>query len=50
MAVLADRKGDTATAIKYYELALQTDSINSGNGPSIPRETIYDRLAVLRRR
>jgi tetratricopeptide (TPR) repeat protein len=50
MAVLADRKGDTATAIKYYEMALQASAINGQSGQSIPRETIYDRLAVLRRR
>jgi Flp pilus assembly protein TadD len=50
MAVLADRKGETATAIKYYELALQADSISSDSGQGIPRETVYDRLAVLRRR
>ncbi len=51
MAVLADRKGDTPVAIKYYELALQADSINANNGgQAIPRDSIYDRLAILRRR
>lgn len=49
MAIIADRSGRTAAAIKYYEQALELDAVYS-SGRSIPRETIYDRLATLRRR
>ena len=48
IAVIADRKGATGDAIKYYEQALEADAVYSG-GKSLPRETIYDRLAKLRR-
>lgn len=47
MAVIADRAGDTATAIKLYEQALQTDTLHGG-GRSVPRDTVYSRLSVLR--
>jgi Flp pilus assembly protein TadD len=50
MAVLADRQGDTTDAIKFYEQALTVDSENSGGAQTIPRESVYDRLAILRRR
>ena len=47
MGVIADRQGSAADAIRYYEQALQIDSVNGGRG--LPRDVIYDRLAVLRR-
>ncbi len=47
MAVLADRQGDTANAIKFYEQALQANAIN-GDHSSVPKEVIYDRLSTLR--
>ncbi len=49
MAVIADRQGETRTAIRYYEQALETDAIYS-SGRTIARDAVYDRLAVLRRR
>lgn len=48
MAVLADRQGNVQDAIKFYEQALQVNALNSDSGQSIPKESIYDRLAVLR--
>lgn len=48
MAVLSDRKGLKDQAIKFYEQALEADAAYAGR--AISRETIYDRLAVLRRR
>ena len=48
MGIVADRKGDKAQAIKFYEQALETDAVYGG-GRSIQREQIYDRLSVLRR-
>lgn len=47
MAIVADRLGDSDAAIKFYEQALQTDTLHGG-GRSIPRDTIYSRLSVLR--
>jgi Flp pilus assembly protein TadD len=47
IAVIADRKGAKADAMKYYEQALEADAIYSG-GKSLQREAIYDRLAKLR--
>lgn len=47
MAVIADRAGDKVTAIKYYEKALEVDSIHGG-GRSIPRDSAYERLAQIR--
>jgi Flp pilus assembly protein TadD len=47
MAVIADRAGKRADAIKLYEDALETDTIYGG-GRSIPRDAVYDRLARLR--
>lgn len=47
MATILDRKGDKAQAIKYYEKALEVDSIY-GNGSSLPRDEIYSRLAKIR--
>lgn len=48
MGIVADRKGDRAQAVKFYEQALETDAVYGGSR-SIPREQIYDRLAILRR-
>ncbi len=49
MAIIADRNGDAKSAVKHYEQALEMDAIYS-SGRSIPRDTIYDRLSILRRR
>ncbi|MBU0799908.1 MAG: tetratricopeptide repeat protein, partial [Alphaproteobacteria bacterium] len=49
IAVIADRKGAVADAIKYYEDAMEADAIYAG-GRSLPRESIYDRLSKLRQR
>ena len=48
MGIVADRKGDKAQAIKFYEQALEADAVYGG-GRSVPREQIYDRLSALRR-
>jgi Flp pilus assembly protein TadD len=50
MAIAADRKGDSKKAIKLYERALQIDASYSDTISALPREQIYDRLVVLRRR
>ncbi len=47
MAVIADRAGRTDEAIKYYEKALEVDTIH-GAGRSIPRDSVYERLARIR--
>lgn len=47
MAVIADRVGQSSTAISYYEQALEVDSIYGG-GRSIPRDAVYERLANIR--
>lgn len=47
MAIMADQAGAKSDAIRYYETALETDSIYGG-GRSIPRESVYTRLAQLR--
>lgn len=47
MAVVADRIGDKDQAIELYEQALQVDTLHGG-GRSVPRDTIYSRLSVLR--
>jgi Flp pilus assembly protein TadD len=49
IAVIAERRGAVADAIRYYEEALQTDAVYGGSR-SIPRDQVYDRLAKLRRR
>ena len=48
MAIAADRGGNRAQAIQFYERALEVD-VMYGNSRSVPRERIYDRLSVLRR-
>lgn len=47
LAILFDRAGDKANAIRYYEQALEVDAVHGG-GRSIPREQVYDRLSNLR--
>lgn len=47
MAIMADQAGAKKDAIRYYEQALEVDSIYGG-GRSIPREAVYSRLAKLR--
>jgi Flp pilus assembly protein TadD len=47
LAIIADKAGLKADAVKYYELSLETDSIYGG-GRSIPRDSVYTRLAQLR--
>lgn len=47
MAVIADRAGDKKSAIRYYEDALEIDTLY-GSGRSIPRDTVFERLAQLR--
>ena len=47
MAIIADRAGDRKAAIGYYEEALEIDTLY-GHGKSIPRETVFERLAQLR--
>lgn len=49
MAIVVERMGSNRQqAINYYERALEIDAVY-GNGRSVPREVIYDRLAKLRR-
>ena len=47
MAVIADRAADREQAIKFYEEALEVDTLY-GAGKSIPRENVFQRLAELR--
>lgn len=47
MAVIADRAGDRTAAIQYYEEALEVDTLH-GSGQTIPRESVFQRLAELR--
>ncbi|MCB1531509.1 MAG: tetratricopeptide repeat protein [Alphaproteobacteria bacterium] len=47
MAVIADRAGSRDEAIKYYERALEVDTVYGG-GRTIPREAVFERLALLR--
>ena len=47
MAVIADRAGDRKKAIQYYEEALEIDTLYTAGG-SVPRESIFERLAQLR--
>ncbi|MFA5592356.1 MAG: tetratricopeptide repeat protein [Micavibrio sp.] len=50
MAIVVDRAGDVAKAIQLYERALQIDASHGSNANTIPRDEIYDRLVVLRRK
>ena len=47
LAVMVDRAGDKAQAIGYYEQALEVDTIYGG-GRTIPRDSVYERLAQIR--
>ena len=47
MAVIADSAGDRDQAISLYEQALEVDTLY-GKGASIPRDSIFERLASLR--
>lgn len=47
MAVIADRAGNSQEAVRFYEKALEVDSIYAG-GRSLPRDVIFARLANLR--
>ncbi len=50
LAIVSDRKGDTDKAIKFYERALEMDAVRTDTLKALPREQIYDRLVVLRRK
>lgn len=47
MAVIADRSGNKTEAVKYYEQALEVDTVYGGSR-SIPREQVFERLARIR--
>ncbi|MBI2235051.1 MAG: tetratricopeptide repeat protein [Micavibrio aeruginosavorus] len=47
LAVVSDRMGSKQEAVHYYQRALEADAVY-GNGRSVPRELIYDRLSRLR--
>lgn len=47
LAVISDRMGKKQEAVHYYQRALEADAVY-GNGRSVPRELIYDRLSRLR--
>lgn len=47
MAIISDRAGHSAKAVEFYEQALEIDTIYGG-GRSIPRDSVYERLAKLR--
>lgn len=47
MGIIADQAGATREAVKYYEMALETDTIHGG-GRTIPRDQVYTRLAQIR--
>lgn len=50
MAIVSDRAGNASRAIKLYEQALQLDASYGSAAGGLPREEIYDRLVVLRRK
>ena len=47
MAVIADRTGNKKEAVKYYEQALEIDTVYGG-GRTISRDVVFERLARLR--
>lgn len=47
LAVIADQGGYTKDAVKFYEKSLEVDSIYGG-GRTIPRDSVYTRLAQIR--
>lgn len=46
LAIISERAGDRSSAVSAYEKALEVDAIYGGR--TISRETVYDRLSVLR--
>jgi Flp pilus assembly protein TadD len=51
MAIVADKQGQIRKAIQNYERALQMEAAAIGSSTeTLPREQIYDRLVVLRRK
>lgn len=50
MAIVVDRQGNIPNAIRLYEQALQMDASSGDKVNGLPREQIYDRLSVLRRK
>jgi len=50
LAIAMDKKGKPDKAIKMYERALELDSTYGDAATGLPREQIYDRLVVLRRK
>jgi len=48
LAVVTDRAGAYQDAIDFYQKSLEVDAVFGGNR-SVPRTSIYDRLAKLRR-
>lgn len=50
MAIVYDKKGEVKNAIRFYERALLLDASRLNKGEDIPRDQIYDRLVVLRRK
>ena len=49
LAVVSDRAGQFKQALKYYEEALSKDATYGGSN-SIPRDAVYERLSVIRKR
>lgn len=49
LAIMEDRRGNGQKALKLYEKALELDAV-SMSARKLPREQIYDRLAILRER
>jgi len=50
MAIITDRQGNAKKAIELYEQALQLDAVNADSVQGLPRDQIYDRLVILRRK
>ncbi|PCK00332.1 MAG: hypothetical protein COA45_00690 [Zetaproteobacteria bacterium] len=47
MAIISDRAGQAKDAVSYYEKALEIDTVY-GAGRTIPRDSVYERLAQIR--
>ena len=47
MGIIADRAGQAKQAVSYYEKALEIDTVY-GAGRTIPRASVYERLAQIR--
>lgn len=48
MGIIAERAGKSSDALKFYQQALDVDAVY-GSSKTLPRDVIYDRIAVLRR-